>query len=88
MERGGIHELTMLVSSEEQTYKPKWEIMSMFTVDVPTPTRVSLLLIKITNVLPSKKRRLRSLDASIDISQRCLFCGHREEIVKKGAKKR
>ena len=42
--RGGVHELTMLVSSEGKTYKPKREIMSMLTVDVSTPTRVSLLL--------------------------------------------
>ena len=40
----GVHELTMLVSSEGKTYKPKREIMSMLTVDVSTPTRVSLLL--------------------------------------------
>ena len=41
---GGVSELTMLVSSEGKTYKPKREIMSMLTVDVSTPTRVSLLL--------------------------------------------
>ena len=35
-------------------------------------------LMKIAIVSPSKKRR----------SQRCVFCGHQEEILKKGAKKR
>ena len=40
--RAGIYELTMLVSSEGKTYKPKREIMSM--LDVSTPKRVSLLL--------------------------------------------
>ena len=44
LERVAVHELTMLVSSEGKTYKPKWEIMSMLTVDVSTPTRVLLLL--------------------------------------------
>ena len=35
-------------------------------------------LMEIAIVSPSKKRR----------SQRCLFCGHQEEILKKGTKKR
>ena len=34
----------MLMSSEGKTYKSRWEIMSMLTVDVPTPARVSLQL--------------------------------------------
>ena len=39
---------------------------------------IALQLRRITIVSPSKKRR----------SQRCLFCGHQEEILKKGTKKR
>ena len=39
---------------------------------------IAVKLMKITIVSPSKKRR----------SQRCLFCGHQEEILKKGTKKR
>ena len=45
-------------------------------------------LMKIIIVSPSKKRRMRLRDSSFDSSQRSLFCGHHEEIVKKGAKKR
>ena len=44
-ERAGVHELTMLVSSEGKTYKPKREIMSMLTVDVSTPTREKTIAI-------------------------------------------
>ena len=45
-------------------------------------------LMKIIIVSPSKKRRMRLRDSSFDSSQRRVFCGQQEEIVKKGTKKR